>query len=33
MEIEYRNEDYKNKNIYKVGNVIEDDLLKANLMF
>ena len=25
MEIEYRNEDYKNKNIYKVGNVIEDD--------
>ena len=25
MEIEYRNEDYKNKNIYKVGNVIEHD--------
>ena len=29
MEIEYRNEDYKNKSIYKVGNVIgnviEDD--------
>ena len=26
MEIEYRNEDYKNKeNIYQVGNVIEDD--------
>lgn len=23
MEIEYRNEDYKNENIYKVGNVIE----------
>lgn len=25
MKIEYRNEDYKNKNIYKVGNVIEND--------
>lgn len=25
MKIEYRNEDYKNKNIYKVGSVIEDD--------
>lgn len=25
MEIEYKNEDYKNKNVYKVGNVIEDD--------
>lgn len=25
MKIEYRNEDYKNENIYKVGNVIEDD--------
>lgn len=24
MKIEYRNEDYKNKNIYKVGNVIEN---------
>lgn len=28
MEIEYRNEDYKNENIYKVGNIFrnEDDL-------
>ena len=25
MKIEYRHEDYKNKNIYKVGNVIEND--------
>ena len=25
MKIEYRNEDYINKNIYKVGNVIEGD--------
>lgn len=25
MEIEYKNEDYKNKNVYKVGNVIEDN--------
>lgn len=25
MKIEYRNEDYKNENIYEVGNVIEDD--------
>lgn len=25
MKSEYRNEDYKNKNIYKVGSVIEDD--------
>lgn len=25
MKIEYRNEDYRNKNIYKVGNVIESD--------
>lgn len=25
MEIEYRNEDYKSENIYKVGNVIEGD--------
>jgi hypothetical protein len=25
MEIEYRNENYKNENIYKVGNVIEND--------
>ena len=25
MEIEYRNEGYKNKNIYEVGNVIEGD--------
>lgn len=24
MEIEYKNKDYKNKNIYKVGSVIED---------
>lgn len=24
MEIEYRNEDYRNTNIYKVGSVIED---------
>lgn len=25
VKIEYRNEDYKNENIYEVGNVIEDD--------
>lgn len=25
MKIEYRNEDYRNENIYKVGNVVEDD--------
>lgn len=25
MKIEYRNEDYRNENIYKVGNVIVDD--------
>lgn len=25
MKIEYRNEDYKDKDIYKVGNVIEDN--------
>lgn len=25
MEIEYRNLDYRNKNIYEVGNVIEND--------
>lgn len=25
MEIEYRNLDYRNENIYEVGNVIEDD--------
>lgn len=25
MEIEYRNVDYRNENIYKVGNVIEND--------
>lgn len=25
MKIEYRNEDYRNENIYKVGSVIEDD--------
>ena len=24
MEIEYRNEDYKNKNMYQVGNMIEN---------
>lgn len=25
MKIEYRNKEYKNENIYKVGNVIEND--------
>lgn len=25
MEIEYRNLDYRNRNIYKVGSVIEND--------
>lgn len=25
MKIEYRNEEYRNRNIYKVGNVIESD--------
>lgn len=25
MKIEYRNEDYRNENIYKVGNVLEND--------
>lgn len=25
VKIEYRNEDYKNENIYEVGNVIEDN--------